>query len=854
MDALSALGIELEKPSFPTTNVCPFCRQNDLYLFDDIVTNCVWLFCNACKVHGDIITFGSQIWNTSLPDTLQKFSDLNLAATGEVARNTPEYVRFAAKLNTAEQFWTEVAEQLWNHGDDVIATRLREFGIKYEINDCAGLVGVAHYDQITRLCAALGRPKPLRSREDGAAIVYPFYDLPYRLTGFLIAQYNEAFEVRQTFIPLSGFKKRRPEAGYFMLHKLLAPANEQFRGHHFVSEDLHWSVKAQVKNSQKGMQPLPLVVSYSGPEAESYGTSWQAFNNAPRIFHGPTFSPTLISRACNAKGYVSVVALRQPTEAANLISMRSHTKPWQDALKTALLRADEINALAFAEKLTIPHDRLSLFLGKLEHPFSAGFADRVLAEVVTAPAEPYKKWLVIERDNGWWNHIGRQISNIRPQIEKIIQTDDGEKIYVGTITADDGEKFTFSDSAKKIEALGLLGYSDAVLAPHKKLVIYDKLWNARSHLFALQLHQPEIVNLSTRYGWDARNRVFRFDTYEITDTGEFRKTPPWPKKGIISFENPLPVAPLPLRDFLTPAHENSYIWNLVASVLGHLIAPVLNVDPAATGIGQQDFRTALAVAKALCCPVARATSAHKPSAHGFFARFNKDIPWPTLTYNTFGDEIFSNIVPRYFNCAITTRLSPPALAVAPGYGWQTLIPGTQNDRDVAVLNYVVPAYIQHVLAARVQMFKKTEHLHRQILKSLHGWLLETYGTSFNLAHALTTVREPDDAHTALLEGLKPAFSSGKIQILPVPRRRDQAKNYIVQEKENWWLNRHAVDRYFYLERAIAPNWLSIIDLLQRHGIYAGERTIHNMTGLLIRREWCQQFWPNEEPNVEQETG
>jgi hypothetical protein len=152
------------------------------------------------------------------------------------------------------------------------------------------------------------------------------------------------------------------------------------------------------------------------------------------------------------------------------------------------------------------------------------------------------------------------------------------------------------------------------------------------------------------------------------------------------------------------------------------------------------------------------------------------------------------------------------------------------------------------------MFKKTEHLHGQILATLHEWLLTTYGTTFNLTHAQTCVREPRDAHVAMFEGLRAAFSSGKIQVLPQPRRRDQARNYIVQEKENWWVSRHAVDRYFYLERAIAPNWLSIIDLLQRNSVYAGEKIIHNMTGLLVPRDWCQQFWNDEEPTPEKETG
>lgn len=847
--------MELEKPNFPVTSVCPLCRQSNLYLFDDIVANCVWLNCADCKAHGDIITFGSQIWNTSLPDTIKKFSDLAVISASEGERAAPEYVRFQAKLTTAEQFWTEVETQVWNHGDDVIACRLREFGLRHEIDACAGLVGVAHPDQVSRLCAALGRPKPPRSREDGAAIVYPFYDLPGRVTGLLIAQYTENFEARHNFIPVNCFKKRRPEAGYFMLDKLLAAPPEQFKGHQFISDDVQWALKTQITRARKNAPFFPLVASYSGLEAESYGTSWQAFNSAPRIFHGTTMSASLVSRACNARGYVSAAVLRQPTPEANLISMRTNTKTWQEAAKIAILNADEINAKSFAEKLTIPQDKLSVFLLKLDHPFSAGFADRVLAAVDIPPADPHRKWMIIEKENGWWNHIGRPIANVCPRITRVVQTDDGDKMYAGTITHADGEVYSFSDSAKKIEDIGLLAYSDAVLAPHKKLVIYDKLWNARSHQFALQMHPPEIINISTRYGWDAHNQVFRFDKYEIAAGGEVRHTPPWPKTGAISFDDPLPIAPLPIRDFLSPAHENSYVWNIVAAVLGNLIAPILNLEPAATAVTGHNFFVVTETAKALCCPVERAVAAHKHGARGFYARFNKELVWPTLVYNTFADEILGNIVPRHFNAPLIVRLAGPAAAVAPGYGWQTLLPNDARPvGDIQILRHVVPAYVQHVLTQRYTEFNKQEHLHRQMLRSLHNWLLETYNAAFNLSHAEKNVYEPADAHVAMMRGLKKAFSSGQIHLLPQPRRKDQARNYVVQKLDSWWLNRHAVDRYFMLERSVAPNWLAVLDLLQKDGIYIGEKTIHNMTGFLLRRDWCQQFWSDDNLQQEKETG
>ncbi|NDC55312.1 MAG: hypothetical protein EBZ69_00500 [Alphaproteobacteria bacterium] len=856
LNALSVLGTELEKPNFPATTTCPACKEPALYVFDDVLTSGLWLFCTACKTHGDIITFGSQIWNTSLPDTLAKFSDLSLIAAKEAGNEEPEYARFLRKFRAAESFWETAAAQVWNHADDLIACRLRELGLRYEINECYGLVGVAHYDQIAGLCRTLGRPKPVMSRADGAAIVYPFYDLPQRLTGLLITQYNETYEIRQNFIPVLGYKKIKPEAGYFLLDKLLETPDPRYRGNQFVSEDIYWVLRAQLKRISRGEKALPIVASYSGAEAESYGISWAAYHSTPRIFHAAAVSPGLISRACNARGYVSVFPPRRPADDANLLTIRAQTKTWNEMLKDTLVSLNEINALSFATRLNILPDKLGTFLNKLDHPFSAGFADRVLAEIKQTPHGPQKRWLIIERDSGWWSYTGRHLCNVCPVITKVIQTDSGEKLYEGTITTSAGETYTFNDRAKRIEQLGLFEYCSAVLTPHKKLVLYDKPLNHRSHILAMELHPPEIVYLPTSYGWDAHNQVFRFDTYEITNTGDVQTIPAWPRKNIkVTFSAPMPVAPLPVREFITPSHENAYVWSVIAAVVGNLVAPILNRDPAPTAVPRNNFVTVEQIAAALCCPLERATAENKYVARGFFNRFRKPLAWPTLVYNTFSDDMLSNIVPRYSTQPMLVRLSATAGAVAPGYGWQTLVNTTAPaSGDFSALRHILPAYIQYLLANNLKTFNSQNNVYLQVLKSMHDWLLKVYGASFNLAYAEANCYTPETTHVSLFRELNSAFLSGKLVLLPQPRRRDQPKNYCVQQKEHLWLNRHAVDRYCYSVRSVPPNWDVITTLLQQIGVYTGEQNIHNMNGLLLNKDWCQQFWAENNEATNKETG
>lgn len=855
LNALSALGIVLDKPAFPVVLSCPLCRQSALYLFDDIVTNGIWFSCDNCQGHGDIITFGAQVWNLSLPDTLEKFSDLSLLNPDYASRLVPEYTRLTAKIAAAEEFLGVTVGQTWSHSDDFLACRIRKFGIRYENPLLADVIGVAQYDQTQALCRHLGRTKPPQTRDDGCALVFPFYDLPQRLTGCLLVQYDKNFDVQQNFIPINNYKRRKTEAGYFLLHKLLRSNIEIFRGAQFASEDLYWVMRAQARYANKFNEFLPLVASYTGPEAESYGVSWNSFHPTTRIFHAETVTPGVVSRACSARGYAATCSTKRPTDIANLISIRARTKTWQETLKNALLAENEIHAQSFATQLSVPHDKLSVFFSKFEHPFSPGFSEHVLADLRMGPAAPQDRWLIIEKDTSWWNHNGRRIANIRPQITKIIQADTGEQLYCGTITADDGEIFSFTDTASKIEQVGLLAYCRAVLAQHKKLVIYDRVWNGRSIVYALQLHPPELSTVSKRCGWDTYNKTFRFNRYEINATGRVVPITPWPDtKNTLHFDEPTVPAPLPIRALLSPAHENSYTWCVVAGVLSHLLAPVLNHEPAAIGIPAKNFNATQAILQALCCPVERATAASKVAARYFCEQFNTPRDWPTLVYNTFSDQALSNIVPKHFNTSLLVKLSDETLAVAPGYGWWTVQNANIIVSDVSVLRHVIPGFIQHVFKNNLTALSPAADLPYNILSELHRWFQNIYGATFNLPHAKTILTGPNNAHIAVFSALNNGLKTGTIVILPRPRRRDQARNYLVKQPGTYWVSRHAVDRYFWFAKSPPPNWAALIELLDQEGVYKGEQTIQNMTGIVVSDTWCDQFWTDDTNHTQAETG
>ena len=435
---------------------------------------------------------------------------------------------------------------------------------------------------------------------------------------------------------------------------------------------------------------------------------------------------------------------------------------------------------------------------------------------------------------------------MKPIISKIIYTDNGEKSYTGIIYLND-EQFEFSDSASKIERMGLLGYSAAVLASRGKLVVFDRLWNKRSHILAMQLHAPEIVNVSAKLGWDETATVFHFGRYDITNAGAVTPTAVLPqKKQHVNFPEPTTVAPPAVHQFLAPSYQNAFVWNIFSAVAANLIAPIARQDFTAVCLTGNNFNVAARIGAALNCAHVQSSIMQKSyvSRQMFEAAAKTD--WPILVSNAFDDTLLSAAVPKCHHRPLCARLSPMCAAAAPSYGW-CVINGEPPapTTDFSALQHVLPAYIQRALRNRMRLATTGQALHAAILIDLHKWLDETYGKTFNYAYAAGQLLTPADAHKALLQEINHGIQAGKLDVLPRPRRKDQPCNYILRQKENYWLNRKAVDRYFYNGKSVAPNWLGIVDLLANAGVFAGEEVIQGIPGILVNEKWCGQFWTDE---------
>ena len=855
---MSALGIFLDVPVFPAVANCPLCQQNTLHLFDDTVEHGLWLHCTACARHGDIITFGAAIWNTSITETLDKLADLGYINYAEKELATPTYMRHIHRRKVIEEFWETAAEQLWAHGDDIIACRLRDLGVYLELDAANAdltprrLIGVATRRQITTFCTAMARPAPKQARKNCPSLVMPYYDFPGRLTGVLITQYSEDGAPRRNFIALSAIRRRRPDAGYYMLNTAITAAPSVLRNTQIILDDPFLALAAQHTQLRHNLPLLPIMASYCGPEANSYGTSWAAFPTTPRLFQSNTVTPEIISQAAAARGYVSIasVTYKQVRYAilTRLAYIRTRAQTWQVALSNALIGQSDIVSYSFATRLTVPGAKLYKFFKPIEDKFVPGFIDRVLSVAAIRspnddePRERKPKWSVIPRATSWYSRAGQMVCSANIIITKVLQADTGARTYIGVIYHATGS-IDFADSAQKIESIGLLRFVQIHAATHNVNISIDQAWNKRAHLFALELYQPELILISNKRGWDENSETFKFANYAINNIGEVVGEFMLPQQNrSAAFPVPVAVAPPAIHRFLTSSPENAFVWTVFSAIVADLIAPILRKDATATAIPGTNFNVAAKIGAALQCDMFQSSLLNRKASPRHLTEICATTSWPVFILNAFDDTLFSPAVPHCRTLPALVKLAEDVAAIAVGYNWQVVrgqAPGFST--DFSALRYVLPAYIQRALSRRMGLAAQQKNITLAVMADLHAWLLETYQVSFSLKHATEQLITADSAHITLMETLADAMQFGKIALLPRRRMASQSYMYVLRQKDHWWINRRAIDSYAHFAKIGLPNWLAIVDLLIAEGVFAGEETIHKSTGIFVKASWCDKF-------------
>jgi hypothetical protein len=863
-NALAFIGLSVENSSFPTVLGCPFCGETTLYAFDNTVREDIWLNCNTCSAHGNIITFAAQIWKVDITAAIDRLVDSGLVAGRANSEDVSDILRLNDRQRAAHEFWTEAAESLWVNANDIILQKYREYGISREI-PCLGLIGTVPGTRGVEFCASIGRSFPRHMRPRHPIIVFPYYDLPNHHTGFLFMQHGTETETKTAYVPNMATRLRRVDSGYFLLQNALLPTGSPLNEALFISDDPCWALKTHITQLRHDTARLPVCASYIGHEAISHATTLHNFPQTKKMFAGSSVTPELISQAANSRGYVcvtDVVSEPQPTMPVQTMRQLSRiyksASTWQTTLENHVNSLNQTEAVAFASKLHVPREKLQQFLkDKTALPELAviKIIEQVQPHHGIAPNKNVN-FEVIERDGGWFTASGLCVTNCVPVITRVIYTEKGDKYYEGYVKKTD-QIVEFFSPASRIERVGLLTYAGQLFAARGELVITAPRWDTRATEIALRLHPPPVVTVSNTPGWDDKTREFHFAAYSLTNDGAITPAVCSQLQTNRQFDFPEPsiAAPLSIHNLLTPSHENAFVWAVTAAVLTDMIAPILNIPPTSVAIRSDAYTSAINCGKALNCTISEIGAIYQASRTSIGTAI-KSAAGPSLIYSPHEtDTYISSSIIRYPNRPVLLKVTAAGLPAALTYGWTGIAPLAcpSFTADLTPLRFIVPAYIQRVLRQRMGFGAIGAKLLPAVLRDAHKWLDETYGTTFNLSAAEQIIMQPDTAHEALMLELNKAICTGKIDILPRPRFKTQSQNYVVRGKDHWWLSRKAIDTYL-IKTGIVPNWIALLHCFTKQGVFCGEEIVHKSPGFLIKREWCDMFWSDYKTTEEKNAG
>jgi hypothetical protein len=201
--------------------------------------------------------------------------------------------------------------------------------------------------------------------------------------------------------------------------------------------------------------------------------------------------------------------------------------------------------------------------------------------------------------------------------------------------------------------------------------------------------------------------------------------------------------------------------------------------------------------------------------------------------------VFSRIIPHYHLQPVIIRTTKQCAISATSYGWQTISPGVpETAPDCSALAYVLPNYLQDRLRHRwANVYRQNDYV-AAILSDLSDWLQKTYGETFNLEFARRIIYNSINTHELLKQELRHAINQNRIKVVPQPLKRQQPSNYFIKQHNAWWINKRAVDNYFFSLRSTPINWVGFIEALQENDLLIKEEIINNTVGVWIPSSWC----------------
>jgi len=643
---LPVLGVaDISATILPATTNCPICQGTGLRVFDDTVVGGQWVFCRQCGFAGDLIELAGKIWTLDISETLTRLSDLNLVSEPLSAERVAAHIRDHVHCRRRfHEFWTRARQRPIHTSTYGVRQVLRRFGLLDQTNDDSWLrrggrfVGTADFHEVQDLFAPLSYAKQPRVNRNGKTtlrrgagpgryrlfkghgwdevLVFPFQDLPGRISGFLFIGRDADPDVGDVIFKVANYQPNAThyrEAGLGMREVTDEPPHPMFGNVLVVITDPLVALQLQGRALRDSITPLPIVTSYFDTDIRTHAP----FANLPGtrvVFWGRDTNILREAKAANAEVSLYPISDKEiqrrlphhlPIQWLQLIL--KHAVPWTIALRQQLEVRDLATAEAILHEMEFSADELRLFVSRSSKDLQERLAGIAPLRLASRRLSVGGK-VVVESDIGWrLEESGEVISNAAIRIEEFVQTSKGSGYYRGTVRLD-GQEIGFCFPITEVDRHGLFPLVRDLLLEHDiGCFQYRHDWVKHSAFIAMTLGQPKCRTGVDRIGWYEKEQSFVFPRFAITRLGTVRYAlPP------LVVDNP-PAAHLAecgtlaflhnqVEALSTAGQETSLLWSMAACIVHNLLVPAIRYQPAGIlldGIGAEIGGTA--IAKVLGC-------------------------------------------------------------------------------------------------------------------------------------------------------------------------------------------------------------------------------------------------------------
>jgi hypothetical protein len=508
------------------------CREGRLCIHEDTISGGAWHYCLGCKHYGDLIELAAAVWGVDVSSAVIMLSKRGIplldkssnAAIGEheLENYIESHVQYrqrmhalwqraktylhesqSATLSHLRQFFSlhsMLSLERWRNGPG------RLFGAlpcgEVELCFCPLATGTGGRRRVQDTYTNPSRARVFRGFGWDEVLVFPYYDLPERICGFLFVGRDGTHKdlvFRRSRLDSSIVDHVR-EAGLSGLD-CLDMARSRFGTNVIALEDPVLMTRIQIRNYDISTIALPLVAWYDDFHSRTQ-SAWRMLAGRTLIFWSWKLNHRVLYQAMKTNGLLVLAGpeeltakdishyLRLCSPADMVKKLIRNAKPWKEVFSDWVNQ----NTDAVVEELLIRLQAYKVDLYALAETCKQKVAARIDRLLNVEPPERSfrfnNKYTVIEKDGCWYIRYGIKTSLLMNAILRVddIVTKDGRTRYYGRALYQ-GEEIEFNVSGTEAKRC-MFNWLHKLLATRGKTLLVYNAWGSKLLTVALAFQEP----------------------------------------------------------------------------------------------------------------------------------------------------------------------------------------------------------------------------------------------------------------------------------------------------------------------------------------------------------------------------